>query len=99
MPAQSGVAQSRPSGAGGPITIAIDAMGGDFGPAVTVPATLDFLGMHPTACVILVGLEDAIRAQLKQTTASVDRIAVRHATQVVEMHERPAQALRGKKDM
>ncbi len=102
MPAQSGVDQSNPPGAGGSITIAIDAMGGDFGPAVIVPAALDFLAMRPTARVILVGLEDAIRAQLTESGASAerlaDRLAVRHATQVVEMHERPAQALRTKKD-
>jgi phosphate acyltransferase len=102
MPAQSGVDQPILCGAGGPVTIAIDAMGGDFGPAVTVPAALDFLATHPDAHVILVGLEDAIRAQLKEAGATAKpiavRLAVRHATQVVEMHERPARALRGKKD-
>lgn len=98
MPSQSGVEQPFPSIAGGRITIAVDAMGGDFGPAVTVPASLDFLAAHPMAQVILVGLEDGIRAHLKQAGAATDRLVVRHATQVVEMHERPAQALRAKKD-
>lgn len=98
MPAQSGVDKPAPSVAGASITIAIDAMGGDFGPAVTVPAALDFLATHAAAHVILVGLEEAIRAQLKQSSASTNRLSVRHATQVVAMHERPAQALRSKKD-
>ena len=101
MPAQSGVDKPAPSAAGASITItiAIDAMGGDFGPAVTVPAALDFLATHAAAHVILVGLEEAIRAQLKQSRAATDRLSVHHATQVVAMHERPAQALRGKKDL
>jgi glycerol-3-phosphate acyltransferase PlsX len=98
MPAQTGVDRPIPSAAGASITIAIDAMGGDFGPTVTVPAALDFLATRPVARVIMVGLEDAIRAQLTQIGAATDRLTVRHATQVVEMHERPAQALRAKKD-
>ena len=61
MPDQSGVDQPNLSHAGSATTIAIDAMGGDFGPAVTVPAALDFLALRPGARVILVGLEDAIR--------------------------------------
>ena len=82
-----------------PVTIAVDAMGGDHGPVVTVPATLDFLRSHPSASVILVGLDDAIRPHLGKPGADVaSRVSVRHATQVVEMHEKPALALRGKKD-
>ncbi|MEO8134779.1 MAG: hypothetical protein ABI831_12465, partial [Betaproteobacteria bacterium] len=100
MPAQPGLAPASPPHAVAPVTIAIDAMGGDFGPEVTVPAALDFLLAHPAARVILVGQEDAIRARLRDADAAAgaDRLAVRNATQVVEMHERPAQALRGKKD-
>jgi len=81
-----------------PVTIAIDAMGGDFGPQVTVPAALDFLVSHPAAQVILVGQEAAIRAQLRNGAPGFERLTVHNATQVVEMQERPAQALRGKKD-
>ena len=81
-----------------PVTIAIDAMGGDFGPPVTVPAALDFLRSHSGAHVILVGQEAAIRAYLPERAEGSDRLTVRHAAQVVEMHEPPAQALRGKKD-
>jgi len=98
MSANSGVDRPLLSGPAGEITIAIDAMGGDSGPSVTVPAALDFLAAHPGARVVLVGMEDAIRAQIRQAGAAEERLAVRHATQVVEMHERPALALRGKKD-
>ena len=85
-------------GASRSVTIAVDAMGGDLGPAVTVPAALDFLKAHPDARVILVGLSDAIQPHLAGAGAESLRITVRAATQVVEMHEKPALALRGKKD-
>ena len=39
-------------------------MGGDHGPAVTIPAALEFLELTPDARVILVGLEEPIRRAL-----------------------------------
>lgn len=76
-------------------TIAVDCMGGDHGPSVTVPAALDFLRSHADARVILVGREDAIR---QHTVGSEDRWSVRHASEVVEMDDPPAIAMRTKKD-
>ncbi len=101
MAALSGLASAGSSHAvapATPVTIAIDAMGGDFGPRVTVPAALDFLLSHPAAQVIMVGQEAAVRAHLRSGAPGADRLAIRNATQVVEMQEPPAQALRGKKD-
>jgi glycerol-3-phosphate acyltransferase PlsX len=46
------------------VTVAIDCMGGDHGPSVTVPAALEFLKSHPTVTAILVGQEDVLRAQI-----------------------------------
>ena len=81
------------------VTLAIDCMGGDFGPSVTVPAALHFLSEHGGTRVILVGLSDAIDAELKrQRTPAGDRLEVRHASEVVEMHDAPSQALKRKKD-
>jgi len=81
------------------VTIAIDAMGGDQGLAVTVPAALAFLRRHPADRVILVGDEARIRQALgRRRLVPVDRIGVRNATQVVDMDEAPAQAMRNKKD-
>ena len=81
------------------LCVAIDCMGGDHGPHVTVPAALDFLKDHPEACVILVGLSDAIQVELGKLGASADaRVAVRHASEIVAMDEAPALAMRGKKD-
>jgi len=81
------------------ITVAIDVMGGDHGPHVTVPAALRCLSRSPDLNVILVGPQDVIAAELKARRAkTTPRLIVRHASQVVAMDEPPAQALRGKKD-
>ena len=81
------------------VTIAVDAMGGDHGPPVTVAASLQFLEETPDARVVLVGNEDAVRKALAAAqTAAAERISVRSASEIVEMHEAPADALRRKKD-
>ncbi len=81
------------------ITVAIDCMGGDHGPHVTVPAALTFLRAQPEVNIVLVGLEDAIRIELKAHKAEIGpRLRIRHASEVVTMGEPPALALRNKKD-
>ena len=81
------------------ITVAIDCMGGDHGPHVTVPAALAFGSRVPSVDLVLVGLQDAIMAELKLRGVSPGpRLKVRHASQVVTMEESAATALRGKKD-
>lgn len=81
------------------ITVAIDCMGGDHGPHVTVPAALTFLRAQPEVNIVLVGLEDAIRIELKAHKAEIGpRLRIRHASEVVTMDESPALALRNKKD-
>src|SRR5690348_12055027 len=82
-----------------PVTVAVDAMGGDHGPAVTVPAAARFLRKHPDARVILVGREADMRMTLAKVHARVrDRLSTRAASEVVDMDEPPADALRKKKD-
>ncbi len=80
-------------------TIAIDAMGGDHGPSVVIPAALQCLKQYEDLRLILVGDQDTIKQQLalNQATES-DRLQIHHASQQVEMDESPALALRGKKD-
>jgi len=81
------------------ITVAIDCMGGDHGPHVTVPAALNFLKSNSDVDIVLVGLRDAIEAELKARGArSGPRLRVHHASEVVLMDESPALALRNKKD-
>jgi len=77
--------------------IAIDCMGGDHGPTVTVPAAIQFLAEHPAANIILVGKEDVLRPLLG-SHADNARLRIVHATEVVAMDESPALALRNKKD-
>ena len=77
-------------------TIALDAMGGDFGPEVVVPAALNALNKNEDLKLILVGDQEKIEAQLKSSSA--DRLSIYHASQIVEMDDPPAQALRSKKD-
>lgn len=81
------------------LTIALDAMGGDHGPDVIVPAALQIAQNHPELHLILVGDEPRLRQALTGRDAGIlDRISVRHASELVEMHESPSKALRGKKD-
>ena len=83
----------------GIVTVAVDAMGGDHGPAVTVPASLAFLEETPGAAVVLVGRPDAIDPLLaKSRSPARDRIRVHGAAEVIGMDEPPADALRRKKD-
>ncbi|MDQ5905095.1 MAG: phosphate acyltransferase [Pseudomonadota bacterium] len=77
-------------------TIAIDCMGGDHGPCVTVPAVLDALKRHGELSVILVGIEAQIRPFLTEGEGS--RLRIHPASEVVAMDESPALALRNKKD-
>src|SRR3569832_1753901 len=51
------------------ITISIDCMGGDHGPAVTVAAAVSFVNREPEAALILVGLEEPIQLELKKHKA------------------------------
>lgn len=81
------------------ITIAIDAMGGDRGPSVVVPAALSILGKQPDLKLILVGQQDVLQAEIAACKGAVsDRLVIHHASEVITMDEPPAQALRGKKD-
>ena len=81
------------------ITLAVDCMGGDHGPSVTLPAVIEFL-RHDTDCAaILVGRDEVLRPQAESALAEFgSRLAIRHASEMVEMDEAVASALRGKKD-
>src|SRR5687768_6767492 len=74
-------------------------MGGDHGPHVTVPAALEFQSRMPDIDVVLVGLRDAIEAELAvRGSAYGPRLRLHDASEVVAMDEPPAQAMRYKKD-
>ena len=74
-------------------------MGGDHGPHVTVAAALDFQARVADVDIVLVGVPEAVEAELKARGAVAGRrLRVQPASQVVAMDEPPAQAMRYKKD-
>lgn len=81
------------------LTIALDAMGGDHGPNVVVPAALSVIKERPNLKLILVGNRDVLTSELSKHGADVSpELQIQHASQQVEMDELPSVALRSKKD-
>ncbi len=73
-------------------TLAVDCMGGDHGPRVTLPACRHFLEQHPDAQLLLVGLPQALQV------FSHPRARIVAASEVVAMDDAVEIALRKKKD-
>ena len=81
------------------IRIAVDAMGGDAGPAVTFPASLAFLASHPNAVLMLVGQPESMAVHpLHARLLSHDRCQIVAASEVVTMDDSIEIALRRKKN-
>ncbi len=81
------------------VTLAVDCMGGDHGPSVTVPAVLHFLEANPDVRCILVGLKEPLERELgRAASAARQRVIVHPASEVVAMDEAPALAIKRKKD-
>jgi len=81
------------------VTLAVDAMGGDFGVAVTIPACCDFLHSHPDAMVIAVGDPKLLNEAIKQCNAEMlNRFQIIGASEIVLMDDPIEVALRRKKD-
>jgi len=81
------------------VTLAIDAMGGDHGASVTIPAAVEYLKQFPGDTIILVGIADAIESELRALGVQLNaHLRIHAASEVVGMDEQPQSALRGKKD-
>ena len=81
------------------VTLAVDAMGGDHGLVVTVPASVDLLAQLPDLNIRLVGNAELIEKAIKKVPADIrQRITVVHASEVVTMDDPIEVALRKKKD-
>ncbi|WP_343627101.1 phosphate acyltransferase PlsX [Roseateles puraquae] len=76
-----------------PIRLAVDCMGGDHGPSVTLPACRAFLDKHPGAELLLVGKPEALTA-----AAGWPRCRIVAASEVVTMDDPVEVALRRKRD-
>lgn len=80
-----------------PPRIAVDVMGGDFGPSVVVPGALR--GARESGCkLLLVGRTDFIEQELAKEDVSGIDYEIVHAQEVAEMHEKPSEILRRKKN-
>lgn len=78
--------------------LALDAMGGDFAPAVTVEGAVETVNETSDIDIILVGDEPSIKKELASRKYPQSRLQIRHASQIVEMGESAILALRRKKD-
>jgi len=76
------------------VRIAIDAMGGDFGPAVTVAGAARAHARRPDSRFLLIGDETAIRAELSKHPGFAAHADVRHSDVAIRMDDKPSQALR-----
>ena len=79
-----------------PITLSLDAMGGDHGPTVVIPGLADYLERSGDRSVrfLLHGDAAALEAELKRHPAVAAVSEIRHADKVIAMDEKPAQAMR-----
>ena len=80
------------------ITLAVDAMGGDHGPKITIPASINALTRYDQLQIILVGDKELIEKELQKNKYTNTRLSIQHASEVVEMDESPQSALKNKKD-
>jgi glycerol-3-phosphate acyltransferase PlsX len=79
--------------------IAIDAMGGDFAPQNIVAGAVQSLGGNRRISkLFLVGDKARVEAELRKCGAADPRVEIVHASEVIEMDDAPAQAVRRKKD-
>jgi phosphate acyltransferase len=74
--------------------LALDAMGGDFGPTVVIPGAALALKKHPELQFLLFGNAAAIEAELKSHPALAARSIVHPTDTVIAMDAKPSQALR-----
>lgn len=80
------------------ITVSVDAMGGDNSPSYEVAGAVEALNFSKKLKVILVGQSELINTELKKFKYDRSRIAVENASEVISMHESPAEAVKRKKN-
>lgn len=78
--------------------IALDAMGGDFAPGPNLQGAVDALADNPNLEVVLVGDRAVLEDALSDAGLSDDRLSIEESEGVVEMHEKPTDALKTKRN-
>ncbi|NRA55510.1 MAG: phosphate acyltransferase PlsX [Gammaproteobacteria bacterium] len=80
------------------LTLALDAMGGDFGPQITVPASMQALLRYPQLKITLFGDKQQIERYLTPEFSQHPRLTLVHCEQVVTMSDKPLIAIRKRRD-
>jgi len=80
------------------INIVVDAMGGDNAPAAVVGGVVEAVGKRSDIHIILVGIEDQVKAELSKYKYNPKQIEVKNANSVITPDEPPVAAIRAKKD-
>jgi phosphate acyltransferase len=73
-------------------------MGGDNAPVSEVAGAIETISTHPAINIILVGIKEKIEPELSKFSYNKSRIKIHHASEIIEMHESPAEAIRKKTD-
>lgn len=83
-----------------PLWISVDAMGGDHGPRVAVPAIIEILKVKRDVHFIICGDKDLIHAEIGNNLEKGlrDRLDIRHSLTVVNDHDKPSSVIRSKVD-
>ncbi|TPN79655.1 phosphate acyltransferase, partial [Mesorhizobium sp. B1-1-5] len=76
------------------IRISIDAMGGDHGPAVVIPALMTVATRRPDVRFVIYGREEAVRPELAKFPKLAGVSEFFHCEVAVRMDDKPSQALR-----
>ncbi|MBE0367699.1 MULTISPECIES: phosphate acyltransferase PlsX [Pseudoalteromonas] len=80
------------------LTIALDMMGGDYGPRSSIPAAVSAVNKHANLTLLLCGNESVIRERLTSLDSiNHPRLIIKHCSEVVTNSCEPASALRNKK--
>jgi phosphate acyltransferase len=77
-----------------PVRIALDAMGGDYGPEVIVPGAALALAQHPDVNFLFFGDQARVKPLVTAHPALAAVSSVRHCDVAVKMDDKPSQALR-----
>ncbi|MCV2884279.1 phosphate acyltransferase PlsX [Aestuariibacter sp. AA17] len=80
------------------LTIALDIMGGDHGPHITLPATVNALHIYPDIQFILCGDKQVIENYFSRYDIHADNYRIEHCDQAVEMDDKPSKVLRAKRN-
>lgn len=80
------------------VRVAVDAMGGDKAPFVTVKGAVDAVKESDSLKVFLVGQKEKVESELSKYQYDASKIEVVDATEVIDMAEPPVMAIRKKKD-